>query len=468
MIKRTALILSISATYFLQAQDISTLRNTVDVYSNNAITGTSKYQGMAGAMGALGGDFSALNSNPAGIGVSVASDFSATLNIENNKNATSYASKTNNYSINKTDLGNIGGVITFRTPDASRWKFVNLGVSYSTQSIEDYSETPANSGVIYDIKDTGGTVIDNLTFDGHAYNRYGRISKMSVGVGANYENSLYIGAGLNFHSANVEQYDTAAFNSSKYGTTEYFDKQYTPFSESSTGFSANVGVIGKLNPYFRVGAALETPTWWQMNRNFDFYNDPINGDGTGLEERRLTSPMKAILSAAFVANKNFSIDIDYTLGITKPNYKVFGNAEKELNDFFSKNAKNLSEIKVGAEYRIAGFRLRGGYGYAANPFDAITANSFVNGSNQNVSYQNLILGKRNTLAAGLGYDFRSFYIDAAYQNVQSEYSSPFMQGSSTFNSGYFSDLYIVNSSAYLVSNVKNTRNNFFITLGWKF
>jgi hypothetical protein len=34
---------------------------------------------------------------------------------------------------------------------------------------------------------------------------------MNIGVGANYENYLYFGAGLNFHYADVEQWDTAAF-----------------------------------------------------------------------------------------------------------------------------------------------------------------------------------------------------------------------------------------------------------------
>lgn len=54
------MILSISAAYFANAQDISTIRNTVEVYSNSSLNGTSKYNSMAGSMGALGGDFSVL------------------------------------------------------------------------------------------------------------------------------------------------------------------------------------------------------------------------------------------------------------------------------------------------------------------------------------------------------------------------------------------------------------------------
>ena len=472
MIKKSLTVLSIAVAYFANAQDVSTIRNTFDVYSNSSLNGTSKYNSMAGSMGALGGDVSVLNSNPAGIGVNIASEISGTLFIENNKNTTNYAGKSLSNKINNTDLGNVGGVATFQVNGASPWKFVNVAVNYSNQSIEDYSETPANNKVGFNFDLANGGTAD-LAFAGHAYNRYGNLSKMSIGVGGNYDNRIYVGAGLNFHTAVIDQYDTAAFDvieTSPISTnsfTEIFDKQYTPFSESSTGFSATLGVIGKINPQFRVGAALETPTWWNIARVYTEYENPT--DGSYAEDRNLSSPMKATLSAAFVPNKNFAINVDYTLGITKAKYKVYGNAETELNQFFSNNASNLSEVKVGAEYRIMDFRLRGGYGFASNPFDTMNINTVTdNGSLANASFNNLIAGKRNTIGAGIGYDFKSFYIDAAYQNVTSEYSSPFIQGSFDNNTGYFSNQYIVNSDASIVSNVKNIRDNFFITFVWRF
>ena len=466
MIKKSLTVLSIAVAYFANAQDVSTIRNTFDVYSNSSLNGTSKYNSMAGSMGALGGDVSVLNSNPAGIGVNIASEISGTLFIENNKNTTNYAGKSLSNKINNTDLGNVGGVATFQVNGASPWKFVNVAVNYSNQSIEDYSETPGNGNIVYEINDADNALIDELAFAGHAYNRYGNVSKMSIGLGANYDNRIYVGAGLNFHNSVLEQYDSAAFTNSA-NVTDIYDKQYTPFSESSTGFSATVGVIGKINPQFRVGASLETPTWWNIARVYTEYENPT--DGSYAEDRNLSSPMKATLSAAFVPNKNFAINVDYTLGITKAKYKVYGNAETELNQFFSNNASNLSEVKVGAEYRIMDFRLRGGYGFASNPFDTMNINTVTdNGSLANASFNNLIAGKRNTIGAGIGYDFKSFYIDAAYQNVTSEYSSPFIQGSFDNNTGYFSNQYIVNSDASIVSNVKNKRDNFFITLGWRF
>lgn len=466
MIKKSLSILSIAVAYFANAQDVSTLRNTAEVYGNSSMMGTSKYNSMAGSMGALGGDFSVLNSNPAGIAVSIASEFSATLSIQNNKNTTSYAGQSINYKINNTDIGNVGGIATFPLEGSSPWKFINVGVSYSNQSLEDYTETAGNSSLIYDITDNTGALLDQLTFDGHAYNRYGNLSKMSFGVGANYNNNIYLGVGLNFHNVGLDQYDSAAFTGNS-GVTDVYDKQYSPFSEAADGFSATAGIIGKINPQFRLGASLETPTWWNMQRVYSEYDNPT--DGTYTEDRKLSSPMKATVSAAYVPNKNFAINVDYTLGLTKPKYKEYGSAEKELNSFFSNNSANLSEVKVGAEYRWNGLRLRGGYGYAASPFDSVSLNTISNtGTISANSYNDLFVGKRSTIGAGIGYDFQSFYIDAAYQNVSSDYTSPFVQGSQANNTGYFGSSYVVNSDASIVSDVKNKKDNFFITLGWKF
>lgn len=467
MIKKTFLILSISAAYFANAQDVSTLKNTAEIYSNSSLLGSSKYNSMAGSMGALGGDVSVLNSNPAGIGVNIASEISGTLTVANNKNTTTLAGRSMDYKVNKTDLGNVGGVIAFRLDDSTSWKFVNIGVNYSNQSIEDYSETPGNANVKFIINDINNAPVDNLSLAGHAYNRYGNISKMSIGVGGNYDNRIYVGAGLNFHTVVLEQYDTAAFDSFANNSSEIFNKQYTPFSENSTGFSATVGIIGKINPQFRLGASLETPIWYSIERVYNEYENPT--DGTYNEDRNLTTPMKATLSAAFVPSKNFALNVDYTLGITKPKYKVQGVAETQLNNFFSDHSKSLSEIKAGAEYRIDAFRLRAGYGFANSPFDKVSLSTYSdNGTSANSTFDNLIVGKRTTIGAGIGYDFKSFYIDAAYQNVKSDYNSPFLMGAASDNSGYFSDNYIVESSSSVVSQVKNKRDNFSVTLGWRF
>lgn len=458
------MVTALAAAYFMNAQDVSTIRNTADVYSNSSMNGSAKYNAMAGSMGALGGEYSVINSNPAGIGVSIANDFSATLGIESQKNNSRLNVQTVDYKSNSTDITSSGGIAVFPVSSSS-WKFVNVGVAYSNRSLDNYIETPGNTGVTFEFTDEDDNT-ENLALAGHAYNRYGNLNKTSIAVGGNYDNRVYVGVGLNFHNSILDQYDTAAFTNAT-NSPEYFDKQYTPFSESASGFSASVGVIGKINPNFRLGAAIETPTWWNIERIYNGYS--ITGDGTYYEDRKLSSPIKATLSAAYVANKNFSLNVDYSLGLTKPKYKVYGEAETVLNDFFSDNSTTASEVKVGAEYRLDAFRLRAGYGFAANPFDSVSVNAYDNGGNTgNRSFDNMFVGTRNTVGAGIGYDFRSFYIDATYQYVNSEYSNPFLFGSFEDGTGYYSPAKELNSPNYVVSDVESTHNNFYITLGWKF
>ncbi|GGG60469.1 OmpP1/FadL family transporter [Epilithonimonas arachidiradicis] len=476
MLKKTLLLLSIPVSFiYLKAQDVSVITNTIDVYSNNSINGTSKYNSMAGSMGALGGDISSSFVNPAGVGVFIASDVNLTLGINSNKNTTTLAGSSIGYKINYSDLNNSGGVLSINLGDNSKWKFINVGFNYNTQSIDNYIESAGNPNIQISSNPITGTPA-NYSYVGHAYNRTGDISKTNFTVGANYDNRLYFGVGLNFHNSYLDQDDKAAFQSGNAIST--FDKQYTRFSEHSNGFSANFGVIAKVNNQFRLGAAIETPTWWNLDRIYNQYYKEDNYFDTYSEDRNLSTPMKATLSAAFVPNKNFALNVDFIQGITKPKYKEYGGAEQELNDFFSDSYKNSSEVRVGAEYRIQAFRLRGGYAYQGNSFDNMSISSFNdNGSTSNQSYSNLFIGKRNVIGAGIGYDFQAFYIDASYQNISSTYSNPFLYGVKTSidpepyqSSGYYSDpggTELLSSSS-AVSKVKNKRDNFFITLGWKF
>jgi long-subunit fatty acid transport protein len=78
-------------------------------------------------------------------------------------------------------------------------------------------------------------------------------------VAANYDNRFYFGAGLNFHNSYLSQDDFANFQNNTTNTISSFDKQYTNFTERADGFSANIGVIAKLNNQFRLGASIETP-----------------------------------------------------------------------------------------------------------------------------------------------------------------------------------------------------------------
>lgn len=477
MIKRISLVafLSLGAMYY--AQDASVIKNTAEVYSGSNFGGTAKFNSMAGSMGALGGDLSAITVNPAGTGVFITGDVSATLAVQGNKNNSNLFGKSFESSYNNTNLGQVGGVVSFETNSNSPWQFVNLAFNYSTKNLEDYVQTPGNSSIKEAVQyESGGTTVnDFLVYNGHAYDRTGTASNLNVSLGGNYENKIYVGAGLNFKTAELEQSDFFQLQLQNLGEYANYHKQYTPYRESSNGFSASVGIIGKINNKIRLGAAIESPTFWNLTRTYTEYGFNSNNNVISDifdETRRLTTPMKLTLSGALVASKNFAVNIDYTLGVTKPKYKVEGSAEQQLNDYFSSDYKNTSDLRIGAEYRMAGFRLRGGYGIEANPFDASSLKSFNStGTSGTNSYSSLFLGKRQTLAGGLGYDFKSFYVDAGVQNITATYDNPFFGGeyAVTANNGFS----VINgdgvdNSTSIVSEVKNTKTNFFVTVGWKF
>ena len=102
--------LSFSAT---QSQDISDAMR----YSQDHLNGTARYRAMGGAFGALGGDFSALNVNPAGSAVFNNNQMSLTLNNYNTQNISNYFGTTTTENNIAFDLNQIGGVFVFNNID---------------------------------------------------------------------------------------------------------------------------------------------------------------------------------------------------------------------------------------------------------------------------------------------------------------------------------------------------------------
>ncbi len=100
-------------------------------YAMDNLTGTARYRAMSGAFGALGGDLSALNSNPAGSAVFRFNQASGTLSSINTRNSSSYfGTRTieNEYAL---DLNQAGVVFVFanQNPD-SDWKKFSLAINY--------------------------------------------------------------------------------------------------------------------------------------------------------------------------------------------------------------------------------------------------------------------------------------------------------------------------------------------------
>ena len=467
MTKKISILAGISASALFFAQDVSIIRNTSTIYDNISSLGTARYSAMAGSMGALGGDASVLNTNPAGLGVFITDDVSASLVINSNKSTASLAGKSTSQNTSKVNLGSANGVLSFQTKENSAWKFVNVGINYVTQNVSDKLQSPGNANITIGQSSTNPNI--NI-FDGHLYETIGHRSKLNLGIGGNYDNKIYIGAAVNFSSVNIEQYDEVKVSSTSTRTSKYLTKQNTPYIEEGDGFSLSLGVIGKLSNAVRLGAAIESPTWYSIDREYNYYG--LNGSILSIngytENRTFRTPTKLTLSGAFIPNKHFAFNVDYRVDLGKPNFGG-GAADVQLNNFYESTYKAQHEVRIGGEYRIKSFRVRGGYAFTTSPFKDHTETMFDNNANVvSGKLSNYIVGKTQVISGGIGYDFKMFYIDASYQHRTHEHSNPFYAGSYFNRDWDGSSGNNSASTASIVSNAKNQKGQLILTLGWKF
>ena len=144
-------------------------QNEVDAlrYSIQNLSGTARYSAMGGAFGSLGGEFSSLSSNPAGIGMYQFSELTFTPSL--NLNATKSYYNGNNLSAYKSELSiaNLGLVFTI-AQNNSNWKRINLGIGWN--QLANYNNSIKIEGIntqssIVDriVELTNGTLTSELT-----------------------------------------------------------------------------------------------------------------------------------------------------------------------------------------------------------------------------------------------------------------------------------------------------------------
>lgn len=120
-------------SFLLIAVPMSILAQTaVDAYSvsQTDLKGTARYMSMAGAFTALGGDMTAINQNPGGIGVYRSSDIGLTLNLDLQSTKSAGNGITSKISQTKFTCNNFGYVGSYKL-DSETMPYVNWGFSYN-------------------------------------------------------------------------------------------------------------------------------------------------------------------------------------------------------------------------------------------------------------------------------------------------------------------------------------------------
>lgn len=469
--KRFSIFIVLSVCTFANAQNMSDVLR----YSLENLQGTARFQSMGGAFGALGGDLSALNTNPAGSAVFNHGLFTITGTNYSRDNTANYFNGFRSDTSNSLDINQFGGALVFNsTGDNAGWNRLALAFNYdmvenfddrlsiggnSDQGIDNYflnfaQGVPFGSILLQDGEfledaylDIGsrqgfadqqaflgyyGGVIDPaaLEDDNTVYNRnasysnvnqdfrrstYGYNSKFTLNIASQYNNNLSLGASMNFHNVLYDKVDRFTEN----GYAADSEISFTTFDNylrtSGSGFSFSLGAIANLNEVVRVGGSYQSPTWYRLNDdlaqriNSDLADSEIGFIDFGIvnlfETYTVKTPGKLVGSLAFIFGKDGLLSLDYGYqDMSQARLRPEGDPNfNTVNADISNTLGPVSSIRLGGEYRIERFSLRGGYRYEQSPY--LDGNT---------------IGDLNGISGGIGYDFGGSKLDLAINRIEQD------------------------------------------------
>lgn len=291
-------------------------------YAVENLSGSARFRAMGGAFGAVGGDLSAINQNPAGSIFFVNNFFTATGSSFNSKNTSRYFGTTSRDNDSSFDLNQAGVVFVFKnTNTKDDWKKFTLAINYDNNnnfdnSIYSSGVNPYNSIDKYFLRfanglpQEGGITLQTLEsayfgdlnfIDQQAllgYNAYifnpvsnnlnntsytsnvptngnfyqdnytfttGYDGKLSVNFATSYKDRLFLGINLDYHYTDIIK-TTSVFESYNADPTTglqsvQFDTETHTFGN---GFAFNLGAIVKATESLRLGLAYQSPTWYRL------------------------------------------------------------------------------------------------------------------------------------------------------------------------------------------------------------
>ncbi len=481
MIKRIlGITIAISTT--LNAQnEVDALR-----YSTHDNLGTARYSAMGGAFGSLGGEFSALSSNPAGIGMYQFTEFTFTPSLNVNSTKSYYGETHLSDYKSGLNIGNLGLVFTV-PKENSDWKRVNIGIGWNQLANYNRKITVENvnssSSIVENIIGiTNGTLTSDLingegnTYSQMAWNTYliypqynsddmidgqyvsnfstsnitqtktlrstGGMNEFVISMGGSYQEKLYLGATIGIPSINYFEYSEHTENiNSEIDTISNLRKlQFTEeYSAYGTGYNLKVGGIYRIAETTKIGASVHTPTFFSIEEDYytsltTFFKDSSLEYSMGYPAPftyNLITPLKASVSASTIFNKNILISGEYEL-IDYSSAKYFTSDFENANKTIENIYQRTENIKVGVEINIKPFILRAGYAKYGSAF-----------ANKDFS--------RESFSYGIGINNGSYFMDIAYVLTQGK------------------DEHLLYSEDYIDPiSLTNTNHNLLFTLGFRY
>lgn len=359
-------------------------------YSLGDLNGTARYLGMGGAFGALGGDASAMSSNPAGLGIYRSSEVVGTLSLSSIDTKSDWKGNVSKDDKSKLSFDNFSYVGYFPTANESGIMSWNIGLSYNrlknfnrnyrlsgsqAYSLADYAAAASKGIPEDDLITTEGydpyNNIDNpwmsvLGYQGGYFDSYengkyqsafnesddlgnvefygpdnatlnvsekGAVDQYNFAIATNISNAVYLGATITVTDINYNIF-TAYKELFKRGDYLFLNNGLTT---EGTGYAINLGAVARPTDYLRVGIAYNSPTWYKMTDYFHAeagtdiakYNpSKMNGSTPDkvYADYKLRTPDKWIFSAAAIIGQYGLLSVDYEL----TNFK--GMRLKDVND----------------------------------------------------------------------------------------------------------------------------------------
>jgi len=458
-------------------------------YSRSLYTGTARSVSMGGAVGALGGDLTAICTNPAGIAVYRSSEVTLTPGFATSKTESKYNQNRETDISNNFNFNNIGVVSGINND--TEWSRVSFGVAYNKTNNFDRNilikgVNNSNSRLDYIVDLANQNQMDDFYFqpawdsylidyneDTEKYwsdftnSTYGQTQRKSIeaegssgeytfAVGANYSHFLYVGASIGI--ATIYYQEKSLFSETDLDNriaNLYEYKLNEEFTSRGAGFNMKVGAIVRPINFIRLGVALHTPTYYEIEEDYEtkiesFFDNPIFENSTltgfmgfspkGEFDYELTTPMKAIGSVAFVLGKFGLISADYEfVDYSTIRMRAGSDSFDDVNETISDTYTATSNIRAGGELLLGMVSLRAGVGLYGSPYKSL---------------EGIEDALYTTYSGGMGFSQDDFFVDFAYIHTQAAES-------------YF--LYDVYPNQLKTeSKTDFSSNRFMLTVGYKF
>lgn len=430
-------------------------------YSQVYYMGTARSMAMGGAFGALGADLSVASTNPAGLGLYTASEFSISAYFSNtNVHSDYFNTPTDGYKTNG-GLSNVGYVFVRNlNADHTRgWKSIQFAIGKNkVNDFTSYTDiqgfNPNNSMIDSYINQANGINYNNLgnTFPYHIYPAWyvylldtiaghpdlytspvpmggilqqsqsyhsGGVNEYFMSASANFNNIIYIGATLGLRALDYKDnsYYTETFQTDSLSQSSIWGVDQS-LHTSGTGVNLKLGLIVRPVDWLRVGIAYHTPTYyaltdtWQTNTYANlpgYVNDSYQSDiGTYNYSLRTASTIMGDVGIIIGKRGSISAEIENvnynTMKLSAPDYSF-----KNENSNINKNYRPVTNYRLGTEWRLGIMDVRAGYAYYASPY--------ANHIND---------GKREIISGGVGFNMGRYSLGVtALKSLQKQDYYPY-------------------------------------------